>query len=267
MIDVDIHIVMGQSNMVSSGGLGAVTLPALAAGESFDSLMDVSGTINTGFRDIFDNDRVSGSGPSAPWRTFARTWFDLTGRGTMWICVPEGGTALVAAADTGPGYWDAASGAGLYQTKRPDILAAIHNLTTLSPGARIVGRYLHWGQGENDASNGAVTESAYEAALDNLRAQAIYDFGLNMFCIHELGYRASDPSNTAWDGIRAAQNTVAGNAGAAMIWNKANERTALVVNGAGAWVSGSGYSDDVHYSPENNKAWGIGAATNLAGLI
>ncbi|MCJ2034860.1 beta strand repeat-containing protein [Methylobacterium sp. J-068] len=126
---------------------------------------------------------------------FAENYGAETGVPVLMVAAAKGGTALVAAADKGNGYWMDTSAGSLYAT-------ALSLLAKVGGAAEVV----LWAQGETDASAN-VTTSTYAAALNTFMGRVLNDFHSGHVLIQEIGPHGDNDDK--YDAVRLAQHQVA----------------------------------------------------------
>jgi Ca2+-binding RTX toxin-like protein len=126
---------------------------------------------------------------------FAENYAAETGVPVLMVAAAKGGTALVAAADKGNGYWLDTSAGSLYAT-------ALSLLGKVGGSAEVV----LWAQGETDASANIAT-STYASALTTFMNRVLTDFHSGHVLIQEIGPHGANDDK--YDDVRLAQHQVA----------------------------------------------------------
>lgn len=126
---------------------------------------------------------------------FAGNYAAEAGVPVLMVAAAKGGTALVAAADKGNGYWMDTSAGSLYAT-------ALSLLAKVGGSAEVV----LWAQGETDASAN-ITTGTYATALTTFMNRVLADFHSNHVLIQEIGPHGANDGK--YDDVRLAQHQVA----------------------------------------------------------
>ena len=238
---VDLVLTIGQSNM--SGSAPATGSPTTDP----YCMQHLDGT-----RVLkADNPTTGGSTDGGPRPAFANKWYELTGRGVMYIEQGKGATALLAAANAGSGYW--AVGGTLYSPARDAMNDAIAQLAV--SGVTVANKIVIFCQGERDsqAINGTtVTGALYQAELENLidTFDAQITGGIDAFLISELGAESSFSGEADWAEIRAAQNAAASSRALAT----------MAFTGAKDFPNEGKMYDSLHYNQTGYNEMGEGIA-------
>ena len=252
MVDADIHIVLGQSNAGGNANPpgNEITKPAYLT----------SWALKEGEASLTPSDiNFHRSGQSCPWFDFARTWYDLTGRETIWVNAYVGGSPLLKSVN-GVTYWEPVDSGSTYETQAKPMIDQTIAAVSQSPRFNVVGKYCHWIQGEADGG-AASTPANHQAALESLIDAVDADYGLTKFAIYGLGYLTNDTGNAGMAGIRDAQaSAAASRAKAVLAFDKAHTGTTLITDGSGRWTSGFSYRDTKHWSAEASACAGIEGA-------
>ncbi|WP_279595947.1 beta strand repeat-containing protein [Methylobacterium sp. J-059] len=113
----------------------------------------------------------------------------------LMVAAAKGGTALVAAADKGNGYWMDTAAGSLYAT-------ALSLLAKVGGSAEVV----LWAQGETDATAN-ITTGTYATALTTFMNRVLTDFHSGHVLIQEIGPHGDNDDK--YDAVRIAQHQVA----------------------------------------------------------
>ncbi|MBI3524706.1 MAG: hypothetical protein HY066_09285 [Betaproteobacteria bacterium] len=196
---VDLFLVIGQSNARGRGSDSYTTvLPPSSTALEFNSYADLPPyfpalgyqtgiPINPPPQSL--NYWTSDTYGFVP--AFATQWYALTGRTSVYVIRPKGGTGLTSLGNVnGSGYWTDYSNTdpqlGIYRKARQDFSVAL-NLAKGIWGT--VNPYVIWHQGENDAYAG-VSASIYQQKLEELYGQLQTDtnYAFKGMFISEIGY-------------------------------------------------------------------------------
>lgn len=241
--EVDVIMVAGQSNAEGRGTGG----PKLPPGRAFY----YDGTF---FSPL--TDPVGGANLGSAWPAFARRYYELTGRRSVWIEQATSDTPVVT--NQSPN-WDFATGT-LYPAARDAFNAVVAAIE--AAGGSVGKGFMLWVQGEADAtyiSNGTATQSDHQNGLEALFAGFKANCPrLDRIVMAELGARVSGNYATGFTAVRAAQAAAA----AAL-----STYVHLGYTGAKGFVAAGKMTDDVHYSQAGLNDLGEGLAVYAAGLV
>lgn len=156
LLPMDVFLIAGQSNAEGRGTTGD------ASPSTVQYYIDGSSIVYP------LADPVGGALNASMWPAFANEWLAQTGRRAAFVEGATGGTALLAAADTGSGNWSPTG------TQRASAVSTFNTAIAAIDGApdHTLGNvYVVWVQGEADAQavNGStVTGALYKQALIDL---------------------------------------------------------------------------------------------------
>ena len=216
---VDVFMIAGQSNGRGRGsqyGAGKSETGYYYSGSIFSDLKDpVGDAANSGSRaDI-----------GSAWPAFAKRWFELTGRKSVWIARASGGSYKVAGQTP---TWDPAT-ATLYTTA----VNALNNaVAAVGADARFTLNkvYILWVQGENEGTlidAATITAQQSEDALTLVFNGFIADVPtLDGIFVSELGRRRDNSREVAYSAERANKADVCTAIGIAhLVWTGAKDLT------------------------------------------
>lgn len=232
---------------------------------------------------------MSGSNPSShftqasPWPAFAKKWYDLTGRRSLWCGMAEAGTPLLdygGAAQWMPEPY-ATSLVGGYEEPagwpKDGTLTDFFDTRELHPRMTRGLRIACWCGGEADATKiedatitGADWEEGFNTFVDHLKATWGFDYVL-VFATGRLGTLEAevDANETASRAeLRAAQLAVCtSRSDVILALNTAKEKgtvfNTLTLSGD-YWANGWEYTDGQHYSALAYRTMGYTGAWNAA---
>lgn len=249
---VDAHIGIGQSWKSGVAFVGAA-FPQTARGTAYAYPSNSHGVCDGNYK--FTDNALMNSDPG-----FAKRYYELTGRGSVWANVAIGNTALLQAGDNGSGWWDYRSSGSLYDAARAKIdemLAAL----ALSPSLQLARTVVHFAQGNADAGNyngTTVTDALYKEAMAALFDKLKADYGVDIFGVYQLGHHIGDEANVDFAKIRDVQaQLISERTDTHMFCDKTTLPSPLTVDANGDWVSGFGYlADGVH--PDRDSFYAMG---------
>jgi hypothetical protein len=285
-LPIDVFYVMGQSNAVGATPVPNTIPHVTTIGQAYAAQYGNRDPYLLGYPFQNGSSTSAGFGQSMGWPHFASQWFTDTGRRSVWINLAVAGTPLIKTSIASPtNHWDVSEldkcligthtyTAGGEDKARNVMMADLDKAIEVNPRFSINQRFGIWVQGEADA-NVAATRSAYADRLDALFQYAQDNYGLDYFCISELGRKGTDDS--AVDGneanytlIRNAQGDVATDRSDTFMMfqgckEKGSPLNTLTVDGNYLHVSGWAYqADGVHYTDIATRCLGRTCARNLA---
>jgi hypothetical protein len=203
--DMRVFSATGQSNNAaySADGFG----PAVTSGKV---LKYQGGTISDA-NDPVGMGPIGGTPGGSLWPAFLQRIYQSSGQKVGIINTSMGGSSLLAAANSGFGFWEVAVTGNLYIPAKATIQAGLAAFIALDPSATYAGNID--GHGETDAGaidNGTVTEVQWIAAKRAEIAQWRADFGdpTRPWYFIRLGTGAAGAGTTGWQQIRAAQEEI-----------------------------------------------------------
>lgn len=248
-MDLDLFIVGGQSNAVGKGK--ASESPTPPSGTAYEwttsnGLVDLDDPVGTGI-----NEADTGSA----WPQFGVSYYEATGSIPVIVQAAVGGTAQVAAADSGDGNWDESG------SLRDDLLTstqdAVSSLRDAGHDVTLCG--LLWCQGYLDANqidNGPISVADYKAAFRTMReyyrSNLLRDLPVYIL---QTGTPDTGPT-TGFLQIQRAQ----------MEFDDLDPRTFVVCADAKTFAAQGLMSDSAHYTQPAYNSVGESAANTISGL-
>lgn len=250
-MNVDLFAVGGQSNAVGRGD--SSTSPNPNAGEALEYVYDTD-TIVDPLDDPVDGNNDAANTGSA-WPKFCVDYYSLLSQPIAIVGAAKGGSAQVAAADSGNGDWDTGS---LDEDLISYVNAAISKLE--GSGHTVTFRGILWHQGERDAQeidSSGISKSDYKTALQNMISRFRTEFGSDMpMWIFELG-RPNDSDTAGFQDVRAAQREVV-----------LDDQNNYLISDRQKEFPSLGYmADNLHYDQAGLNLMGSAGALNVASRV
>lgn len=243
---VDVFAIGGQSN---AEGRGDATLSPDVTSEA--------ALYYDGASLVTLDDPVGGAQDGSAWPAFAKRYYELTGRQSVWVEAAKGASAQDAGAEKNDnGNWDDTG------SLRGDLVTEVNNvlshLDTEDYGATFRG--IVWSQGERDAKaidNGAITQADYQGALETMLDYFDGQFADPWtFCLFETG-RESGGDTAGFRAVRESQRAVARDPAYAQVSYLSGEQRTFPERGLMQ-------TDGLHYDQDGLNLMGRTGAQRLA---
>lgn len=244
MVDVDVWVCAGQSNMAGRGS--SAQSPATDPDRAWG--WTPAGGIQTLADPFGDSPYNSNTGSMLP--AFANVFTAASGRPSLFVPCAVGGTALLEANSASNGDWSPTGTRFSDSVDRTQ--GAIADL--IAQGDTVAGVNVLFHQGERDAQ-GEQNLNAYTNAYVNLVSRYRSALGYSSLKVYALRIGLGDPDTSGWQKVRNSQDAAAsGNNGVVMAYTRAVEFFAL------GWMK----ADGLHYTQAGLNDMGAAAGRVVA---
>ncbi len=238
----DLVLAAGQSNMVGQGV--ASQAPAVTKRSGFEVVSGVLSPIAQG---------APGATGRAMWPAFANAWRDESGRGVIVVPTAAGGTALLAAADSGNGDW---SPTGTLKSAAEAAWTSAKTFVETDTCLTIAQTFAAWSQGEREAQswNGTdVTPDLYGAALEALMADWLSTLNLDAFGVVQTGRSTNAGQDADFALVQGAQTRAVA----------AQPHALMLFDGAKDFPDNGKMADSLHWNQAGLDEAGAASAASL----
>lgn len=248
---MDVFLIAGQSNARGKGDAGdAPTVPEGVAHEW-------TGSGLTHLVDPVGDDHSPGNPVGSAWPAFAATYYESTGRESVYVPGAVGGSGLVAGASPDE-HWDVEDGSALF---RRAVQQTWDCLAHLRDGGDPTLRGVLWCQGERDAQaidDGTVSVPEFRGSLRRLVEAFRREFDREDLPVFLFQTGRPESADTAgFEAVREAQSGLA----------DGDDAVHLVYDGAVTFPERGLMRDELHYTQGGYNEMGrVGAEGVVAAL-